>query len=236
MPNAIVKSLQELAKKPKYEYEVRNKIFKSMQDADEVVLKEVVTFFLGLELENLQELKDRCNQLQAIQNEKPNDKRYSDFGTGYIQEEGNENGTSFLLKKDIREILSKKIIPIVEKPLRILTICEKLEDLAMKHEAEEDIYRYLNGEVFTCRNSDVFTIDDMRFIAEESYKTLLPHSNPSTVEFLHKAAKMIEDGEWGEEEKRIRLIQDFINNTVHPKCDGTISKPYVSLVKKRILF
>jgi len=63
----IINNLQELAKKPKYEYEWYNKIFESMQNVDGGVLKEVVDFFLGLELENLQELKDSCNDLQEIQ-------------------------------------------------------------------------------------------------------------------------------------------------------------------------
>ena len=184
----IINNLQELAKKPKYEYEWYNKIFESMQNVDGGVLKEVVDFFLGLELENLQELKDSCNDLQEIQNRKPRDLRYSNFGTGYIEEEGNKNGASFLLKKDIKEILSKKIIPIVEKQeniKRIFAICDELEKMAGK--SEEEVYKYLNGEVFICCNRDVFTTDDMQLIEKESYKILFRYGNQSVIEFLHQA-------------------------------------------------
>ena len=136
-----------------------------MKNVDEEVLKEVVDFFLGLELKNLQELKNSCNDLQKIQNLKPKDPRYSNFGNGHIEEEGNENGASFLLKKAIKEILSKKIIPIVEKQERqerIFAICDELKKMAGK--SEEEVYKYLNGEVFICRNRDVFTTDDMQLI------------------------------------------------------------------------
>ncbi len=38
----------------------------------------------------------------------------------------------------------------------------------MAGKSEEEVYKYLNGEVFICRNRDVFTTDDMQLGTVES--------------------------------------------------------------------
>ena len=152
-----------------------------MKNVDEEVLKEVVDFFLGLELKNLQELKNSCNDLQKIQNLKPKDPRYSNFGNGHIEEEGNENGASFLLKKAIKEILSKKIIPIVEKQERqerIFAICK---------ESYKTLFRYGNQSVIEFLHQAVvanLVLDDDRFrkLIKSFVKDQAPNNSISIID------------------------------------------------------
>jgi hypothetical protein len=106
--------------------------------------------------------------------------------------------------------LSTKIIPIVEKQentKRIFAVCDKLKEKAGK--GEDEVYRYLHGEVFICRNRDVFTTDDMQLIEKESYKTLCRDGNESVIEFLHEAVETTLELDY---EKLPELIQSFVKD------------------------
>jgi len=173
MPNnsvEIVKNLQELANIKEYTID---KIIQSMENTDETVLQEVVDFFLGLGLEDLKKLKTFCDDLQSVNKIRQEQPGYGD-------------GLILLWKQGVRQILSTKIIPIVEKQegiKRIFAICDELKEKAGK--GEEEVYKYLNG-FFICRGG-AFTTDDMQLIEKESYKTLFRDGNESVIEFLHQA-------------------------------------------------